>query len=123
MKILTPYSHVFFDYIIVFVFVLVPLLLGWSGLAATAAYIFAGFHLFFTLVTDTPLTPIKWIPLFVHGQYEFIISGVLIILTWPLGLESDLIKRNFYVIMGVIFFLIWLLTDYANNSTADLKTN
>lgn len=115
MKFITPYIHVFFDYISVIAFILVPIMLGWSGAVATTAFIFAGIHLIITCSTNLPLTPFKWIPLNIHAQYEFIISGLLIILTWPLGLETHPIKLYFYCNAGIIFFIVWMFTNYTNS--------
>jgi hypothetical protein len=88
---------------------------------AITTYGFALVHLTITLLTAFPLGPFKQIPLQVHGQYEFIISGLLIILIWPLGIESDLIKRNFYIFMGFALLVLWLLTNYQNIAYSDVE--
>jgi len=116
MKILQPKVHGVLDYLTVILFALAPTLLGLTGLAATIAYVLAGVHLLLTLVTAFPLGVVRLVPFPVHGWIELIVSIALVALPWITGFTG--INRMFYVVMGVVIFIVWLLTSYSSASEA-----
>jgi hypothetical protein len=122
MKILSPKIHGYLDYVVVVGFLLAPKLLGLSGIPATIAYLLAPIHLLVTLLTDFPLGVFKGMSFKLHSGIEFVVSFTLIALPWLLGFASVVPARNFYIVSGVIIFLVWLITDYqAASSTAEIS--
>lgn len=117
MKILTSKIHGYLDYGVVILFLVAPTLLGLSGVPAIIAYTLAVVHLLVTLIT-VPLGVMQVLPLQFHGVIELIVSLTLIALPWILGFASNQSARNFYVAVGVLIFVVWLVTDY---KAIDLK--
>lgn len=117
MKILTSKIHGYLDYVVVILFLVAPTLLGLSGVPAIIAYTLAVVHLLVTLIT-VPLGVMQVLPLQFHGVIELIVSLTLIALPWILGFASNQSARNFYVAVGVLIFVVWLVTDY---KAIDLK--
>lgn len=111
MKILSASAHGVLDYVTVVLFALAPTLFGLTGLAATLAYVLAGVHLLLTLITAFPLGAVKAVPFHLHGAVELIVSIVLALLgVFYFGLEG--VNGVFYLAVGVVIFLVWLLTAY-----------
>lgn len=115
MKILTPRTHGFLDYLTVITFLLAPTLFGLSGLPATISYLLAVVHLVLTLVTASPLGLVKAVPFKLHGVVELVVAILLVLLPWLLGFASVPTARNFYVAAGIVIFIVWLVTDYAKD--------
>ena len=114
MKILSPRNHGYLDYGVVLIFLLAPTLLGLSGLPAAIAYTLAVVHLALTLITAFPLGIAPILPLKIHGFIELIVSIALVLLPWILQFSNVPVARNFYVIMGGLIFMVWLVTAYAS---------
>jgi hypothetical protein len=112
MKILSASAHGALDYVTVIIFALAPTLFGLTGLAATLAYVLAAVHLLLTLVTAFPLGAAKMVPFHLHGMVELLVSIALALLGW-LYFGLDGVNGVFYLLMGVVIFLVWLLTAYA----------
>jgi len=112
MKFLSPKVHGVLDYAVVIAFALAPSVLGLSGLPATISYVLAAVHLLLTLVTAFPLGVVKIVPLPVHGVIEIVVSIALVALPWIVRFSPDTTARNFYVVAGVLIFVVWFFTDY-----------
>jgi hypothetical protein len=111
MKILSASAHGVLDYVTVVLFALAPTLFGLTGLAATLAYVLAAVHLLLTLITAFPLGVVKIVPFHLHGHVELVVSIALALLgAFYFGLEG--INGIFYLAIGIVIFLIWLLTAY-----------
>lgn len=112
MKVLSPGAHGVLDYLTVALFALAPTVLGFSGLPATICYVLAVIHLLLTLLTAFGPGLVSVVPFRLHGMVELVVSIVLIVLPWLLGFASVVTARYFFVVMGVVIFLVWLLTAY-----------
>src|SRR5438876_208678 len=115
MKILNPKVHGVLDYVVVVLFLAAPSVFGFAGMPAKLSYGLAGVHLLVTIFTKFPLGLVKLLPFTIHGLIEFVVSFALMATPWLLGFASDLSARNFYVGTGVLFLVVWVLTDYKQN--------
>lgn len=114
MKVIGPLVHGVLDYLTVVLFAIAPSVVGFSGKQAIICYALAIIHLLLTLVTRFPLGALKIVGLPIHGGIEAIVSLLLIALPWIAGFSNGILSRNFYVCIGLLIGLIWLLTDYRN---------
>jgi hypothetical protein len=114
MKIISNEAHAAIDYLTVFIFALAPLVIGLTAAAAIVSYVLAAVHLSMTLVTDMPFSPLKLVSIRLHALVELLVGPVLVVggllLQWPTP------ARMFFVAMGVIIFVVWLLSRYAHAS-------
>ncbi len=108
MNILTPRAHGYLDYVVVVVFLLAPTVFGLSGFPEVLSYLLAVVHLALTLLTNFALGAVKVIPLNLHSTIEVVVGPVLIILGIVLGGAA----AAFYIAIGVIILLVWVLTNY-----------
>lgn len=115
MKILLAKSHGILDYLTVIIFLLAPSIVGFSGLPATISYLLAIVHFLLTLFTSFQMGVAKIVPLAAHGIIELIVSIVLIILPWILGFADNNPAKYFFIIIGIIIFLVWLTTNYKHS--------
>ncbi len=113
MKILSPKIHGFLDLLTVLIFAAAPTLFNFGGLPATICYILAVVHLLLTLATAFPLGIVKIVPLLIHGAIELIVAIVLVILPFILGFTET--ARNFFVGIGIVIFIVWLISDCRKN--------
>ena len=118
MKMLSPKLHGMIDFIAVIIFGLAPMAFGFRGIPAKISYLLAGVHLVMTLATAFPCGLFKIIPMRIHSIVEFVVSITLVILPWILGFSSEYAARNFYIGMGIIIFVVGLLTSH---QTSDRK--
>jgi hypothetical protein len=93
------------------IFLLAPTILGLIGFAAFVSYALAAIHLAMTLLTDMPLGAIKVIPMRLHALVEMLVGPVLVVaaLVLPTILGE---KREFFLIMGLVISVVWLLSGY-----------
>jgi len=112
MKIITDTNHGILDYVTVALFALAPSLFGFAGTAALISYALAAIHLTMTLLTDMPLGVIKVIPMKLHSIVEMLVGPVLVIgaLALPNLVTGG---RGFFVAVGAVIFVVWLLSDSA----------
>ena len=112
MKVISPRIHGYFDFLTVFIFLLVPTLLGLEQLSAILAYSLAVVHLIVTLASDFPFGVVKLIPFTVHGWIERMVGPLLIAIPFILNFSDEEVARNFYIVMGIVIIVIGMLTDY-----------
>jgi hypothetical protein len=112
MKVLSPKLHGYLDYLVVLIFAMAPCALGFSTVPMVISYSLAGIHLALTLLTNFPLGVIKVIPLKIHGLIELIVGPCLVALPFVLKLTGEPAAEYFYIVTGIVIFLVWLLTDY-----------
>ena len=105
-------AHGVLDYLTVVIFAVGPTMAGFSGRQATICYLLAVVHLLLTLITRFPLGVWKTVPLPLHGSVELIVSLFLVALPWIAGFSAGVLSRNFFVAMGLVVFLVWLISDY-----------
>jgi hypothetical protein len=109
---LSPRIHGYIDYLAVALLVLAPTLFNFSGVAAGLCYGLAVVQLGMSLLTAYPLGAAKLIPFTVHGTIELITSIALIAAPFLFGFSGIAAARNFFIIGGVVLFLVWLTTNY-----------
>ncbi len=114
MKILSPKLHGYLDFLTVILFAVAPTVLGFGGLPAYISYALAVIHISLTLVTAFPKGIIGIVPFTIHGGIELIVSIALIMLPFILGFAET--PRNFFMGIGVIIFIVWLLSNYKINN-------
>lgn len=112
---LKPTQHAVLDYLTVLVFALAPTLLPLSGIATLLSYALAIVHLLVTICTDFPGGGLRWLPLSWHGMIELMVSPVLMVAPWLLGLDRT--ASVFFVAAGIAIFLVWWVTDYAKTAS------
>ena len=122
MKVLSATAHGAIDYLSVIIFALAPTVAGFTGKQATICYLLAVVHFLLTAITRFPLGILKTVPFSLHGIVEIIVSILLVILPWIGGFSAGVNSRNFFVAMGIVIFLVWMLTDYRSGTAAPDRT-
>ena len=112
MKVISPRTHGYLDFLTVVIFLLAPTLLGLGQLSAILAYSLAVVHLIVTLASDFPFGVVKLIPFTVHGWIERMVGPLLIAIPFVLNFSTDEVARNFYIAMGIIIIVVGMLTNY-----------
>ncbi len=110
MKILSPLLHGYLDFLTVIIFAVAPTVFGFGGLPAYISYALAAIHLGLTLITAFPKGIIGIVPFMIHGGIELVVAIVLVILPFIFGFAET--PRNFFIGIGIVIFLVWLLSDY-----------
>lgn len=113
MKILSAPTHGILDYALVALFALLPSVFGLTGLPAIVLYAFAGTHLLVSLLTRYPLGVVRRLSFNAHGLLELTVAVVLAALPWLLDFAGEATARSVFVGMGILVFVLWLLSDYA----------
>lgn len=111
MKFISPKIHGILDYITVIFLLASPSLFGFTGLLANFTYVLGIVHLLLTVLTNYNLGLIKVIPFTFHGTIEFIVAIALIVLAYTL-FDHNSAGKLYYVLLGTVFLLTWLVTDY-----------
>jgi hypothetical protein len=109
---ISPRVHGVLDYATVVVFLNAPMVLGFSGTPSAVLYWLAGIHLLMTGLTDFPYGVFKVIPFRVHGMIDFVAGFFLLAAPWIFGFATEAAPRNFFLVLGVLSFVIAGLTDY-----------
>ena len=66
-----------------------------------------------SLITNMPLGAFRLLPFWLHGRLELVSGPVFIISPWLFGFaDANPVARNFFVIMGVVFLLVFLCTQW-----------
>lgn len=116
MKILSSTVHGYLDFITVIIFAVAPTVFGFDGLPAYISYALAVIHLILTLITAFPKGIIGIVPFTIHGAIELVVSIALIILPLILGFAET--PRNFFICIGIVIFVVWLLSNYKTNKNS-----
>ncbi len=110
MRSIPAESHRILDIATVIVFVVAPLALGMSGLAAALSYLLAMVHLAMTLTTRFSDEQSRSVPFRLHGAIECAVGTGLIALPWVLRWHDA--TRAFYLSAGAVILLVWALSAY-----------
>jgi hypothetical protein len=111
--------HGVLDYATCAFFALAPTLFNLHGTYATVCYVLAGGYLVISLLTNMPLGVARVIPFPVHGKLELVSGLVFIASPWLFGFANDNeTARNLFVASGVVFLVVYFLTDWARNTRA-----
>ncbi len=105
-------AHGVIDYAMVLIFVIGPTVAGFHGKQAAICYALAVVHFLLTVITRFPLGALKTVPFPVHGGIEIAVAVLLVILPWLANFSAGVHSRNFFVLIGLLIGVIWLLTDY-----------
>ena len=116
MKIISPRSHGYLDFLTVIVFALAPTLLDLSEVPALLSYGLAAAHLLVTLISGFPTATIKLIPFIVQGWIERIVGPVLIIAPFVLNFSDEILAMIFFIAMGIIIIIVGLFTNYQDDN-------
>jgi hypothetical protein len=111
MKFISPTIHGLIDYLIVVFLLTSPASFGFTGLLAGFTYALGIIHLLLTVCTNYKLGVFKFIPLTIHSGIELMVGVLLIVLAYTL-FSNDTEGKLYYVILGTVILLTWLLTDY-----------
>ena len=112
MRLLSDVGHGVIDYAAVIIFAAGPSLTGFQGEQRMICYALAVVHLLLTLATKFRPGVLKVIPFPAHGALELLVSIMLFTLPWLAGFSRGVHSRNFFLFMGLIIFVVWLVTDY-----------
>ena len=115
MKLISPYVHGMLDYITFITLLMLPLTLMMNGRAEFILIGFALFEFILAVVTRYPLGATRQVP--VHGVIDLLSGLALIAAPWVLGFSGLHVERNFYVVLGLIFLVVWALTDFKGDVT------
>jgi hypothetical protein len=109
MNILNPRIHRMLDLATVVLFALAPTLFSLAGATALISYALAVVHLAVTLATEFPggRGPLR---LPARGVLELVVGLALVALPWLAGWTGN--ARTFYIAVGAIIILVWVLTQY-----------
>lgn len=117
------FSHGVIDYLMVVILVIGPSVAGFTGKQAFFCYVLAGVHFVLTALTRFPLGVKKIVGFPLHGAIEAIVAVLLIVLPWLANFFAGVHSRNFFIAVGVLVAVIWLLTDYRGLRTFSTKTS
>ena len=116
MKIISPRSHGYLDFLTVAIFALAPTLLDLSKVPAMLSYGLAAAHLVVTLISGFPTAAFKLIPFIVQGWIERVVGPALIIAPFALSFSDEILASNFFIAMGVIIIAAGFLTNYQGDN-------
>ncbi|WP_291131657.1 hypothetical protein [Flavobacterium sp. UBA7682] len=114
MKIINSKIHGFLDYVVVAFLLVSPHLFNLPATTSLFTYILAGIHFVLTVLTNFELGLFKVVPFEVHGTIEVVVSILLVIAAFVLGVVDNSLARNFYLGIALVVFLTWLFTDYGS---------
>jgi hypothetical protein len=112
LRIINPRIHGALDYALAVLFLLMPVVFGFSQTAATLSYIIGVLYIGVSLLTKYPLGALKLVPFPVHGVLETVMAAGWIVFPWLFGFAADAAARNWFVIAGIGLLAVVVLTDY-----------
>lgn len=112
MKPITPARHTIVDLLFCAVTAMAPGILGFGGLPANLCFGLAFGYLVFSLLTNTPTSPVRIIPFRVHGAVEIIAGIALLAAPWLFGFADNDRAKWYFVGAGVVTFIVWALTQW-----------
>jgi hypothetical protein len=123
MRVLGPVSHGIIDYAMVILLAVGPRVAGFTNpRLAMMCYGLAAVHFLLTIITRFPLGVWKTLPFWLHGAVEIVVAVLLVILPWLAHFSAGVLSRNFFIAIGVLIGLIFLLTDYRSVDRARAAT-
>lgn len=111
MRLIGALAHAIIDYTMVILIVIGPSVWGFTGLQALLAYILALALLVLTLFSRHPLG-LKVVRFPLHGAVELLLIAVWLALPWLANFARGVHSRNFYLAVGILMLVIWILTDF-----------
>jgi len=123
MRVIGAFAHGIIDYAMVIMLAVGPSVAGFRGKQAIICYALALVHLMLTLITRFPLGVSKSLPFPLHGAIEFVVGLLLVVLPWIANFSTGTNSRNFFIAIGVLILVIWVLTDYRSRRSAGRATD
>ncbi|MFA6273885.1 MAG: hypothetical protein WC662_01880 [Candidatus Paceibacterota bacterium] len=114
MKIINSKIHGFLDYVVVVFLLVSPHLFSLPAATSLFTYILAGVHFVLTVLTNFELGLFRIVPFEIHGSVEVVVSILLVIAAFVLGVVDNSLARNFYLGVALVVFITWLFTDYSS---------
>lgn len=115
MKLISPFVHGLLDYITMMSLLIVPLTVMMNGRPEFLIIGFALFEFILAVITRYPLGATRQVPFPVHGVIDLVSGVALIAAPFVLGFTHMETERNFYLVLGVIYLVVWVLTDFRGN--------
>lgn len=116
-KIFSPNIHGVLDYLLIVFFVITPAVIDpVVGIFAWALYALAALHFAVTLATRFGAGMFDGLSFRTHGIIELLIAILLVVSPWLFQFADNVAVRNTYVVLGVLVFVVWLLTEYRPKS-------
>lgn len=112
MRVIGAFAHGIIDYAIAIMLVIGPGVAGFRGRQAVWAYAFAAVMFLLAIATRFPLGAAKIVGFPAHGAIELLIGVLMILLPWIARFSAGVNSRNFYVAVGVLIVIIFVMTDY-----------
>lgn len=112
MKILSPSTHGYIDYIYGAILLLAPTFFDFGGTGAALCYGFGALQIALSLVTRYPMGAVNWISFPAHGTYELVVGVLLAVSPWIFGFSGVATPRNFLLVAGLALLGVWAGTDY-----------
>ena len=112
MKVLSPSTHGYLDYLFGALLLLAPTFFDFGGTAAALCYGFGTLHIAVSLITRYPLGAIPWMSYPVHGSYELLVGALLAASPWIFGFAGVEVARNVLLVAGFGLLAVWGMTDY-----------
>ncbi|HEX4441254.1 MAG TPA: hypothetical protein VH854_14345 [Thermoanaerobaculia bacterium] len=112
MRVLSARIHGYLDFVVIALLAIGSLAVGLGGTPLLIAWLIAAAHLVLTLATRFPMGIWRVIPFVVHGLIELAVAVFFVSLPFTAGYSPGSPARHFYVVMGALIFLVWVLTDY-----------
>ena len=113
MRLIGKWSHVVIDVVMIILLIAGPGYAGFSGRQADLAWVLAG--VMFLLFA---LTLIKMIRFATHGAIELVVVLLILIFPWIAGFARGVHSRNFYLFVGVVMLVFWIMTDFRERRSA-----
>jgi len=107
MRLIGRWSHLIIDAAMILLLAFGPHFAGFSGRQADLAFVLAG--AMFLLIVFTLLRLLRF-P--IHGAIEMVIIILILIFPWLASFARGVHSRNFYMFVGVVMLVIWLMTDF-----------
>ncbi|WP_426062016.1 SPW repeat domain-containing protein [Hymenobacter sp. B1770] len=121
MKVISPALHGILDYTMSGVFLALPSVFAYTGPMAWVCYALAAGYLVVSLLTNMPFGLFKLIPFPIHGGFELVSGFVFIASPWLFDFSQDSTARNLFIGLGVVFLVVYLLTDWRPQEKRDTE--
>ena len=90
-----------------------PVLFDLQNTYALVCWVLAGGYFVVALLTNMPLGFINLIPYPIHGKLELVSSFAFIASPWLFGFAHNATARNLFMATGLLFLLVYFLTDWS----------
>ena len=117
MKILTRRAHGVADYVMVVVFLCLPMVMGLTGTPRALSYAFALLHLLLTGFSKFPPGGVALLSFRVHAVVELVAGIFLMASPWLLHFDNDDTARSAFIVIGAVLLMMALFTGFERRKT------